>query len=297
MLRTLLVFVVGVQVLLPVLLYLMRDRLVFLPSAKPGPEAGLAAARGPVNINLVHVVRPDGRRLAAYDARPPGKQGAVVLFFHGNAGNIAQRVWLLEEFVAGTGARTLMPDYSGYGGNEGSPSEEEVYVDGLAAYDHLVAGGVPADRIVLYGESLGGSVALHVATRRTVAGTVLQSTFASMSSMALRIYPWMPLVALLARGGFRNVDRVAEMESPVLLVHGTADRIVPIAEGRSVYDAARRVSITPPHAAKRFVAIEGAGHNNLFAFGGRDYLLELRQTFARWTKAPGTVRPITSWNQ
>lgn len=284
MLRTLLMLLVGVQVVLPILLYLGRDRLVFLPSAEPGPEVGLAASPGLVNIELVYVERPDGRRLAAYDARPPSEQGAVVLFFHGNAGNIAHRRWLLEEFVAGTGARTLLPDYTGYGGNEGSPSEKEIYIDGLAAYDHLVVAGVPADRIVLYGESIGGAVALHVATRRTVAGTVLQSSFASMSSMALRIYPWMPLTALLARGGFRNVDRATELESPLLLVHGTADRIVPIDEGRSVYGAARRVSITRPHAMKRFVAIEGAGHNDLFAVGGRDYLLELRQTFDSWTK-------------
>ena len=117
-----------VEIALPVLLFLMRDRMVFLPSVRPTPEEGLSFLRGRADVDLVRVRRSDGRVLAGYYARPHGNDdpGApVVLFLHGNGGNIAGRASLLEDFVAGTGLRTLLLDYSGYGGNAGTPSETE----------------------------------------------------------------------------------------------------------------------------------------------------------------------------
>lgn len=277
---SLLVLLLAVQIGLPLIVYLARDRMIFLPSAQPGPEAGLPFFQEDVDARLVRIERPDGRRLAAYDAAPAGldeERLPVVIFPHGNAGNIAFRAALLDAFVRGTGARTVLFDYSGYGGNEGRPSEKEVYRDGLAAYDHVAADGVPAERIVLYGESLGGAVALAVAAERPVAGVVVQSGFASGSSMALRLYPWLPLTALLARGSFRNVDRLREIDAPLLLVHGRRDRIIPFAEGRRLEQAAP--------AGTEFLAIEGAGHNDLFEVAGPEYLALLGERFRRWVSS------------
>ncbi len=278
MLPGLLIFLALVEVGLPLLLFLGRDRLIFLPSLHPLPEDGLLMIRGDAEVRLVRVPRPDGRLLAAYDAVPAGAAGAelpTVIFFHGNAGNIGSRAPLLEDFVVGTGARTLLFDYSGYGGNEGSPSEEEAYRDGLAVYDHVVAGGVPPERIVLYGESLGAAVALEVASRRPCAGVLAQSPFSSVSSMALRVYPWIPLTALLARGTFPSIERVRELRVPLVVAHGTRDRIIPFEEGKRLYEAA------PPGA--ELIAVENAGHNDFFAVAGPSYLRKVGDRVRDWT--------------
>lgn len=278
MIRVLL-FLFVIEVAFPVVLYLIRDRVIFLPSQRPGPEEGLSYLRGAAEVRLIRIRRPDGRLLSAYDARPTGIEEPgvpVVLFFHGNAGNIAYRAALLEELVLGTGARIVLFDYSGYGGNEGSPSEEEVLRDGLAAYDHVAGSGVPPARIVLYGESLGGAVALAVAAERPCAGVVAQSSFSTLSSLSLRIYPWMPLSALLVRGSLRSVDRVSEIGGrvPLLVVHGTKDEIIPFAEGERLHRAAP--------AGTEFLPVEGAGHNDFFSVAGRDYLRLLGRRFCSW---------------
>lgn len=279
MLRILL-FVMVIEVGFPVLLYLLRNRMIFYPMARPGPEAGLGFLAGTADVRLERIPRPDGRLLAAYDARPRDPRegdGPVVIFFHGNAGNIAYRASLIEEFARLTRTRTVLFDYSGYGGNDGSPSEQEAVLDGLAVFDH-VAAEIPAERIVLYGESLGGAVALAVASERRCGGVVVQSSFSSLSSMALAIYPWMPLGALLARGAFPSAERIARLEVPVLVVHGTRDEIIPFAEGEKLHRAAAD--------GTEFLAVEGAGHNDFFQVAGESYLTGLGQRLRDWTVGP-----------
>lgn len=273
-----------VEAALPLLLWLGRNRMIFLPSEAPGPEEGLDLFPPDVEARVVRVPRGEDasgrRRLAAYDARPRGwdeAAGPVVVFAHGNAGNLYWRAPLAAVFARGTGARLLMFDYSGYGGNPGSPSEEAVYGDGLAVYDHLVGEGVAPQRIVLYGESLGAAVALAVAEERRVAGVVLQSAFSSASSLALRLYPWLPLTALLVRGEFPNARRLSRLEAPALVVHGTRDEIIPFAEGR-------RLAAAAPQRAT-FLAIDGAGHNDLFEVAGGAYLRRLGERFREWVES------------
>ena len=282
MLRSLALALALAQIGLPLLLFGMRNRLIFLPSALPSPEEGLTRLRGRAHVELVEVPRPDGRTLAAYDARPLRKEteeeteeAPVVLFLHGNGGNIGGRSTLLEDFVVGSGLRTLMLEYSGYGGTSGSPSESVVYEDGVAAFDWLVRQGIGAERIVLYGESLGAAVALGVAERRGCAGVVAQSAFSSLSSMALELYPWLPLVGLLARGSFPSDRRAGKLRAPLLVVHGAADRIVPPSQGRKLHAAA------PPGTALRIV--EGAGHNDFFSVAGPAYLEELGGILRAWS--------------
>jgi len=275
---TILVVLALIEVGLPLLLFLVRDRVTFFPSTRPTPEEGLEWLNGRTEVALIRIPRPDGRELAAYDARPAGAEGPdtpVIIFFHGNAGNIASRAPLLEAFVAGTGVRTLLFDYSGYGGNAGSASEREVYLDGLAVYDSVVEGGVLAEQIVLYGESLGGAVALAVAAQRPCVGVVVQSSFASLSSMASRVYPWLPLAGLLVRGAFPSAERVGELECPVLVAHGARDEVIPFAEGERLYAAAR------PGA--EFLRVEGAGHNDFFVTAGAAYLGLVGKRVRTWT--------------
>ncbi len=267
-----------VEIGIPLVLLLGCNRLLFFPADRPLPEEELRRL-GSVDARVVRVVRPDGRKLAAYDVSPrgaaaDGTTGPVVLFLHGNAGNIAQRAWLAGWFARTADVRVLMPDYSGYGGNEGSPTEDEINTDSLAAYDHLVEDGVDPSRIVVFGESIGGGPALFVATERRVAGVVVQSAFSSLSSMAWNVYPWLPLAALFVSGDFPNADRIAALDVPVLIVHGIEDRVVPFSEGE-------RLAAAQPRA--EFLRFEGADHNDLFDIAGDDYLRGLGERFRRWT--------------
>ena len=261
-----------IEVVVPLLLWSARDRILFLPDASLPAEAGMPRIGPGVTAEVVHL-----GRLEAVDARPAGAKdgGPVVLYLPGNAGNLAGRAGLLGTFVRGTGARWFALGYSGYGGSEGTPSEEAVVADALAAYDHLRASGVAASRIVLYGESIGGAVAAAVAEKRECAGVVFQSSFASLSSMAFQVYPWMPLAAALCRGSFPTMDRASRLSCPMLVVHGDRDEIVPFMQGKALHRAAA------PRAD--FLTIPGAHHNDLVEVGGAAYLKVLGERFREWT--------------
>jgi pimeloyl-ACP methyl ester carboxylesterase len=281
--RLLILVLLVVQVGIPLLLYLGRNALIFFPGSMAPPEAGLTLFRGAVQGELIHIVRPDGRRLAAYDVHPARLDDAsdaasapVVLFFHGNAGDIAMRAPMFADVVRRTGLRWVAPDYSGYGGNQGKPSEAEVELDALAAFDHLVAEGVAPGRIVLFGQSLGGAVAVYLATQRPAAGLTVQSSFASVGSMARRLYPWLPLTGVLARNVFPSADRLRNLRLPIVIAHGRRDRVIPFVEGEALRDAA------PEGTA--FIALDNAGHDDMFDTGGDVYLRELTTRFRSWVK-------------
>lgn len=271
----LLTALVLVEVVMPLAMVLGRNRLLFFPFDDPAPETRMDAFRG-MDAKVVRVARSDGRKLAAYDVAPMRlpADAPVVLFLHGNAGNIGGRAEVAAYFASLAHVRVLMLDYSGYGGNDGSPTEDEINADSLAAFDHLVAAGVPASRICLYGESIGGAPALYVATQRPAAGVAVQSTLSSLPSVALKKFPWMPLAALLVRGSFPSAERIATLDMPVLVVHGRRDMIVPFGEGERLAAAAK------PHA--EFLVIDAADHNDLLDVAGDEYLRGLGERFRKW---------------
>lgn len=265
------------QVGLPLLLLAFRNRILFFPSARPTTEEGLPQLAG-VDARLVTVTRPDGRTLTGYDARPAGAPDTpVLLYLHGNAGNAAHRARWLRWLVHETGLRIVLASYSGYGGNGGSPSEEDLRADALAFHDHLTASGVDPRSIVVYGESIGGAPALQLAVERPSAGVIVQSTLSSLSSMAWHVHPWLPLTSLLARGMFPNAERAAALDVPLLIVHGTADRIIPFEEAEALRAAAPGADVLP---------ISGAGHNDLFDVGGPAYAAEIARRVRLWTDRP-----------
>ena len=263
-----------VQLGFPCLLLGCKNAMLFHPQETPTTAQGLPRLIA-TDARLLEVTRPDGRTLTGYDARPRGAAPTpVLLYFHGNASNAAERAPWLSGTVERTGLRIVLASYSGYGGNDGSPSEEEIYADALAFFDHLVASGVPAEQIVVYGESIGGGPATYVATERECAGLILQSTLSSLSSMAWELYPWMPLAAWIAGDDFPNAERAAAAGCPVLVVHGTHDGIIPFAEGEAIAATA--------HGAE-FVPIQGAGHNDVWYVGGTRYAETIRAHVRRWT--------------
>jgi hypothetical protein len=244
------------------------DAFVFFPDAFVPPP--------PRNIEERTFVAADGVRLHAWWAGPPDAP-ATLLWSHGNGGNIAGRVDVLLGLAA-RGVAVLAYDYRGYGRSEGRPSEEGVHRDALAAYEALRARGVPAERIVAFGESLGAAVSVRLACERPCAGLVLVAPFTSLADVARAHYG--PL-ASLAGGRFDAIGRIGTLRLPVLVAHGDRDEIVPFALGVRLFEAANE--------PKRFLRLPGAHHNDVFA---ADALPDAIARFAR--EVTSAVRPPAS---
>lgn len=208
----------------------------------------------------------DGVRIHGWwvPARP---DAPVLLFCHGNAGNIGDRVYnvkLLHE----AGIAVLIFDYRGYGRSDGKPSEAGVYDDARAAWDWLIgARQVPRERVSLFGRSLGGAVAIELATQVEPHRLVVESTFTSIPDMVPTALPFVPK-ALVPRL-FDSIAKVGRVTCPVLVLHGTRDELVPFEMGRTLYAAI--------HVRKRFAPIEGAGHNDTVDVGGAPYIAAIRE--------------------
>jgi len=161
------------------------------------------------------------------------------------------------------GFAVLAYDYRGYGMSGGSPSERHVYGDIEAAYQHLVRDrGVPAGRVIAYGRSVGAGAAVDLASRRPVGGLIVESGFVS----AFRVLTRLPLLPF---DKFRNVDKIAGVRCPVLIMHGEADTIIPLWHGQRLFEAAP--------SPKRFLAIPGADHNDFMWVAGERYAQALRE--------------------
>jgi fermentation-respiration switch protein FrsA (DUF1100 family) len=191
---------------------------------------------------------------------------AVLLWCHGNAGNIINRLENLRELYR-FGLSVFLFDYRGYGRSQGRPSEEGLYQDAIGAYDYLTRTRmIRPERIVLFGRSLGASVAAELAAQKPAAGLILESPFPSVEAVARFHYGGLPVHWLLG-AEFRLIDRLPRLSLPKLVIHGDRDDIIPIELGRQVFDAA-----TPP---KDWYVIQGADHNNTYQVGGAPYFRRL----------------------
>jgi fermentation-respiration switch protein FrsA (DUF1100 family) len=233
------------------------DRLIFFPDRRVGPP--------PTGVEERWITTSDGLHLHAWSVSP--RDGApVLLWSHGNAGNIDSRRALLAALAA-RGLGVLAYDYRGYGRSEGAPSEPGVYLDATAAFDDLVARGTDPATIVCFGESLGGAVSIEVATRRRCGAVITVSTFTRLADVARRHYG--PLGSL-ARDRFDSRARLPRVSAPILIAHGDQDEIVPFELGERLFAAASE--------PKRFARIAGADHNDAL---GRPALLDAIARFAR----------------
>lgn len=207
----------------------------------------------------------DGLDLAAWYRPPVGPDRLTVLYFHGNGGN---RGWLEHKArpLLDAGHGVLLPDYRGYGGNPGTPSEEGLRLDALAARRFLVEeAGVPADRLVYHGESLGSGLAVWLATRHPPRGLILEAAFTSIVAVGRRQYWWLP-VRLATRDRFTSLRKIAEVRAPLLSLHGEQDSLVPVLQGRLLYKA--------HPGPKEMVTFPAARHADLYDHGAEDVVLE-----------------------
>jgi uncharacterized protein len=195
----------------------------------------------------------DGTRLHGWFAEAANPR-AVVLYAHGNAGNLTSRAWVLRLFRDRLKCSVLVFDYRGYGKSDGEPDEAGVLADARAARRWLASRtGVAEKDIVLVGASLGGAVAVDLAAEDGARGLVLENTFTSLPDVAAEHLPLVP-VRWLMRTRLDSLSKIARYQGPLLQTHGGADRVVPFALGKQLFDAANE--------PKRFVAVADGGHND-----------------------------------
>lgn len=197
---------------------------------------------------------------------------ATILWCHGNAGNISHRLDNLAK-LAELPVNVFIFDYRGYGKSSGSPDEAGVYRDAEAAYDYLVnRDDIDPNRIVIFGRSLGGAVAVDLATKRNCAALILESTFTSAKDMARNAFAGLPFDFVI-KTKFDSIRKISRLHMPILFLHGTSDDIVPLKLGRELFHAANE--------PKEFYEIPGAGHNDTYMVGGADYFRKLGDFISR----------------
>jgi len=191
----------------------------------------------------------------------PGTRPTTLLWSHGNAGNISHRLDNIREIHQRLGIGVFIFDYRGYGRSDGSPTEAGLYLDARAAREALVRNlGVPSERIVYFGRSLGGAVALELALAHPPPGLILESPFLSVQAMANRTLPGS---GFLFKSRFDSLAKIRGLRTPLLILHGDADEVVPYEHGRRLWEAASE--------PKAFYTIARARHNDTYLVGGREY--------------------------
>jgi fermentation-respiration switch protein FrsA (DUF1100 family) len=234
-------------------LFLLQRRILYLPDDTT-PDLARAGVPG---VRLMNVPTPDGMSLLAWYMPPMRDDAHVVLYLHGNAGNIGHRTYRLGPYNR-LGWGVLLLEYRGYGGNPGSPSESGLLTDARAGLAALVAMGFPLNRILLWGESLGSGLAVRLATEHSVAAVLLEAPYTSITDMAQLRFPFAPAGWLL-QDRFESSRIIGSVRAPVLVMHGERDRIVPVTMGRTLYEAAAQPK-------ELWIAPE-AGHVNLVEAG------------------------------
>ena len=253
-LKSLLIFGLAGYVALVALMYFAQRALMYFPeNIRIAP-----AAAGLSTAEEVVLDTADGERVIAWHI-PPRQHRPVVLYFHGNGGALRYRVDRFQALTA-EGSGLVALSYRGYGGSTGKPSEAGLIADAQAAYAFATV-RYPADKLIVWGESLGSGVAIALAAERPVGRLVLEAPFNSAVEIAAGAYPFIP-VRWLMKDQFRSDLRIEKVTAPVLLLHGERDRVIPIASGERLYALIK--------SPKRFVRFPEGEHENLGTYGAMD---------------------------
>jgi fermentation-respiration switch protein FrsA (DUF1100 family) len=255
-LKSILVFLLIGYGAMVALAYFAQRALMYFPdrTRTPPAQAGLPEAKEVV------IETADGEKLVAWYV-PAAEGRPVVLYFHGNGGALVHRIRRFRGLIA-NGNGLIALSYRGYGGSSGSPTEEGLLADAAAAYA-FAAARYPAQRIAVFGESLGTGVAIWLAAEKPVARVVLQAPYTSIVEVAAAAYPFLP-VRFLLKDSYRSDERIGGVSAPVLVIHGERDRVVPIEYGERLYALIR--------APKKFVRFPEGGHVDLDQHGALDII-------------------------
>jgi fermentation-respiration switch protein FrsA (DUF1100 family) len=257
--RSLIIAAVSALLIWTIVLMIFEEKFIYFPQKYP--NGAYDQAQSIPNLRDCWIKTADSVTIHAWFA-PAESAKVTFVVSHGNAGNISHRYPLLRSLQK-HGFNVLMYDYRGYGRSEGTPTEEGIYKDGLAAFDY--AESLPearTNRVVLWGTSLGGAVAIDVATHRHAAGLILESTFTSANDVARIAYPFLP-VQFFMHTKLNSLEKIPTLALPILMMHGARDSIIPIGLSRRLFDAANE--------PKDFYEIPNADHNDTFFIGGEEY--------------------------
>lgn len=222
----------------------------------PDPVRTAPMTAGLPDVEERSLDTPDGERIIAwYGKAKPGQP--TLLYFHGNGGALDDRRERIRAYLD-LGRGVYMMSYRGYSGSTGQPTERANVADAKLAYDALLREGVAAKDILIYGESLGTGVAVQLAREKPTLGVILDSPFTSVAERAADFYPWLP-VRLLMTDRYDSLSVIGEVRTPLFILHGEADEIVPVDMGRKLFAHANE--------PKEIVTLPGAGHNDHFMYG------------------------------
>jgi uncharacterized protein len=267
-----------------VILFFVMRRLEFMATYNPEPYVPGPNWALPPNGEEVWVKVANGDRVHGWFLRARERPAvATVLHCHGNGGNLSSVVGVAQELTA-RGFDTMIFDYRGYGRSEGRLTDEwGLYADAEAFYNHLVHDrGVRAEKIALYGQSLGTTAAIDLASRLPCGALIVESGLSSASDMGVVSFPWLPRqLHFLAKNRFESARKISSVKCPALIAHATNDPVIPVEQGRKLYESARD--------PKRLVIVEG-GEHVLFGSAGEKFVVGLVD-FIRASVAREDVKP------
>jgi len=221
----------AIYFLVLVFLYFYQRNLLYHPN-----ENNYSGDKILVDIEKVKIQTADNIELLGWYHKKNLKDYKTLVYFHGNAGSLENRIHKLNHFQD-MNINFLIIAWRGFNGNKGKPSERGLYVDGKSAIDWLKKKGVDEKNLILYGESLGTGVATHLAQNKNYAGVILETPFTSMVDAAKNFYPYIP-INLLLKDKFENFKKVKNINTPILVMHGEVDQIVPFSMGKKIYEIA-----------------------------------------------------------
>jgi len=226
-------------------LYIAQEGLLFKPDAALNSKQNSFADSTEYFIPV-----SDDISLQAWFRAPASSQHITVVMLHGNAGNLSTRKRHIDNF-RDPKRGFLIFSWRGYGNNAGKPSEAGLYADAQAALDWLNHKGIPDTQIILYGESLGSGVAVEMATHRELKGLILGAPYTSITEMAKRDYPWMP-IDLLLKHPFDSLSKLPDISEPLAILHSRDDPVIPFELGQKLAKQA--------HEPKAFYRFTDRGH-------------------------------------
>ncbi len=240
----------GLYLLLALFMFGCQRSFLYFPD-KSSPNIGDAGVEG---LMAVRLESEPGLEVEHWYRPAAAEDGPVLVVFHGNAGHIGHRVPKYRPLLdAGFGL--FFAEYRGYGGNPGKPDETGLTADARAVLNYLAGAGISGDRLILFGESLGGGPAVKMAMEFDVAGLVLESPFTSIADVAQAHYWYLP-ARWLVLDKWDNAERIASLRAPLLIIQGERDRVVPVRFGRQLFELAPE--------PKQALFVPGADHNDLF---------------------------------
>lgn len=254
-------------ILVCIVMYVAQPRMIYFPS----PTLAVTPREISLPYEDVTLTCEDGIKINAWYI-PADPASATLIFCHGNGGNISHRLESIQQFHR-LGLSVFIFDYHGYGASEGKPGEQETYQDAEAAWNYLTeTKAISSDSIIIFGRSLGGAVAVRLASRHQPKALVVESSFTSIADVAAHYYPFLP-VRLLARVEYNSQKLVGQIKVPMLFIHSPDDDIIPFKIGRKLFESANE--------PKQFVQIHGR-HNDGYLNSDDEYMRGWREFLSRF---------------